>query len=363
MARSRHRGVFAGASRRHLRRFRRGRLKREGCRAGVPIICIGNPTLGGAGKTPTALAVARMLKAAGERPVFLSRGYGGRQRGPLLVAPDRDRAADVGDEPLLLARVAPTVVAHDRVEGAKAAQAAGASIIVMDDGFQNPSLAKDFSVLVIDGRRGLGNSRVFPAGPLRAPLDAQLARADAVVLVGAVGEGAAVAGAAAEARKLPLFRAWLEPDREAIATLAGGRVLAFAGIGDPERLFATLREAGIAVAATRNFADHHRYTPADARDLCRQADAEGLMLVTTEKDQGTAAGRGGNGGAGCTGARVLPVGLVLVARKRPWKNFWLTGSPAVRAGAPWASRPDPGSGAAAQPRAINTPPADRRSST
>jgi tetraacyldisaccharide 4'-kinase len=225
-----------------------------------------------------------MLKAAGERPAFLSRGYGGRQRGPLLVAPDRDRAADVGDEPLLLARVAPTVVAHDRVEGAKAAHAAGASVIVMDDGFQNPSLAKDFCVLVIDGRRGLGNRKVFPAGPLRAPFDAQLARADAIILVGAVEEAATVAGAAAAARKLPLLRARLEPDREAIAALAGRPVLAFAGIGDPEKVFATLREAGVVVVATRSFADHHRYTRADARDLRRQADVEGLVLVTTEKD-------------------------------------------------------------------------------
>jgi len=261
------------------------RLRREGYRADVPVICIGNPTLGGAGKTPTALAVAHMLKAAGEQPAFLSRGYGGCQPGPLVVTPDRDLATDVGDEPLLLARVAPTVVAHDRVAGVKAAQAAGASVIVMDDGFQNPALAKDFSALVIDGRRGLGNGKVFPAGPLRAPLDAQLARADAVILVGTVGEGAAAAGAAADARKLPLFYARLEPDREAVAALAGRRVLAFAGIGDPEKVFATLREAGIAVAATRSFADHHRYTPADARALCRQADAEGLTLVTTEKDQ------------------------------------------------------------------------------
>jgi tetraacyldisaccharide 4'-kinase len=284
------------------------RLSRKGYRAGVPVICIGNPTLGGAGKTPTALAVAHMLKAAGERPVFLSRGYGGRRRGPLVVAPDQDRAADVGDEPLLLGRAAPTVVAHDRVAGAKAAHAAGATVIVMDDGFQNPSLAKDFSVLVIDGRRGLGNSKVFPAGPLRAPLDAQLARADAVVLVGAVGEDAA--RAAAEARKLPLFRARLEPDREVIAALTGRRVLAFAGIGDPEKVFATLREAGIAVAAARSFADHHRYTAADAQQLCRQADTDGLILVTTEKDT---ARLQGEAALAELAARVcvLPVGLVL----------------------------------------------------
>jgi tetraacyldisaccharide 4'-kinase len=283
------------------------RLSREGYRADVPVICIGNPTLGGAGKTPTALAVARMLKAAGEQPVFLSRGYGGSRRGPLVVASDQDRAADVGDEPLLLARAAPTVVAHDRVTGAKAAHAAGATVIVMDDGFQNPSLAKDLSVLVIDGRRGLGNSKVFPAGPLRAPLDAQLARADAVVLV---GEDAAVARAAAEARKLPLFRARLEPDREAIAALTGRRVLAFAGIGDPEKVFATLREAGITVAATRSFADHHRYTQSDARELCRRAEADGLTLVTTEKDK---ARLQGEQALAKLDARVcvLPVGLVL----------------------------------------------------
>jgi tetraacyldisaccharide 4'-kinase len=249
-----------------------------------------------------------MLQAAGERPVFLSRGYGGRQSGPLLVAPDRDRAADVGDEPLLLARAAPTVVAHDRVAGAKAAYAAGATVIVMDDGFQNPSLAKDFSVLVIDGRRGLGNSKVFPAGPLRAPLDAQLARADAVILVGAVAEGAA-ARAAAEARKLPVFHARLEPDREVIAALTGRRVLAFAGIGDTEKVFATLREAGIAVAATRSFADHHRYTPADVRDLCEQAEAEGLTLVTTEKDKARLQGEAALADL-AERVCVLPVGLV-----------------------------------------------------
>jgi tetraacyldisaccharide 4'-kinase len=285
------------------------RLKREGYRAGVPVICVGNPTLGGAGKTPTALAVARMLKAAGERPVFLSRGYGGHQRGPLLVASDRHRAAEVGDEPLLLARLAPTVVAHDRVAGAKAAHAVGASLIVMDDGFQNPSLAKDFSVLVIDGRRGVGNSKVFPAGPLRAPLDAQLARADAVILVGAMGEAASAAGAAVEARRLPLFRARLDPDREAIAALTGRPVLAFAGIGDPGKLFATLREAGIAVVATRSFADHHRYTPADAQDLCRQADAEGLTLVTTEKDTARLQGEEATAELAAR-VRALPVGLM-----------------------------------------------------
>src|SRR6516164_9671279 len=155
----------------------RARFRARGRRAGAAVVCIGNFTVGGAGKTPTALAVARMLAGAGEQPVFLSRGYGGTLAGPVLVDPTRHRAQDVGDEPLLLARTAPTIVARNRVKGA--AIAAGASVIVMDDGFHNPSLVKDFSVLVVDARRGIGNGRVIPAGPLRAPLEAQLARARA----------------------------------------------------------------------------------------------------------------------------------------------------------------------------------------
>jgi len=265
------------------------RLARKGWRAGVPVVCIGNPTMGGAGKTPMALAAAHMLMAEGERPVLLSRGYGGRLRGPLRVDPTGHRAADVGDEPLLLARVAPTIVAGDRVAGAEAAVAAGASVIVMDDGFQNPSLVKDLSVLVVDGRRGVGNARVVPAGPLRAPLANQLARAGAVVVVGRVG-GAAPVIAAARGLQLPIFSARLEPDAAFITALGGARVLAFAGIGDPDKMFATLAQAGVAVAAARSFPDHHRYTPADVRSLCTQADAEGLTLVTTEKDLARLAG-------------------------------------------------------------------------
>jgi tetraacyldisaccharide 4'-kinase len=257
------------------------RLSRPGRNAGAPVVCIGNPTVGGAGKTPTALAVASMLQADGERPVLLSRGYGGQLAGPVIVDPTQHRALDVGDEPLLLARIATTVVARDRGKGAKAAIDAGASVIVMDDGFQNPALAKEFSVLVVDGRRGIGNGRVIPAGPLRAPLGAQLDRAQAVVIVGGAAKDIE---AEANARGLPMFGARLVPDASFVEALGGGRVLAFAGIGDPGKFFATLRDAGIAVAASRGFDDHHRYTAAQAQALCADADRDGLILVTTEKD-------------------------------------------------------------------------------
>jgi tetraacyldisaccharide 4'-kinase len=257
------------------------RMLRPGRRVGVPIVCIGNPTVGGAGKTPLALTVARMLAAAGEQPALLSRGYGGSLSGPVQVDPARHRAADVGDEPLLLARMAPTIVARDRVKGAAMALTADAGVIVMDDGFQNSALMKDFSVLVVDARRGIGNGAIIPAGPLRAPLDVQLARADALVLV---GESDASAILAKIANSIPVFRASLVPDVTCIGALRSSRVLAFAGIGDPEKFFATLRNAGITVAATRSFADHHRYTKREAQDLCAQANHDNLILVTTEKD-------------------------------------------------------------------------------
>jgi tetraacyldisaccharide 4'-kinase len=252
------------------------RLAQSGERTGVPVICIGNPTVGGAGKTPTAIAVARMLISAGERPAFLTRGFGGRLAGPVIVEPSH-AAAEVGDEPLLLARVAPTVVSRDRVAGARHAIAAGATTIVMDDGFQNPWLAKDLSILVIDGTRGIGNGHVIPAGPLRAPLAPQLGRAHAILIV---GDGAG----ALPATNLPTFHARLAPDRAALGALAGRRVLAFAGIGDPQKFFATLAAAGINPQIQRGFADHHRYRADEAAALLAEAERHGLALVTTEKD-------------------------------------------------------------------------------
>ena len=262
----------------------------RGWRAPVPVVCVGNFTLGGAGKTPTAMALARLFLASGERPVFLSRGYGGRLAGPVRVGAHHC-AEEVGDESLLLAGVAPTIVARDRRASAAAAVAAGASVLIMDDGLQNPSLAKDFGLALVDGRRGVGNGRVFPAGPLRAPLAAQLDCVSAVLVVGARGpSGAGATGAAAQAveaarqRGLPIFHGELRPDEAAAAALAGKPVLAFAGIADPDKFFATLESCGIPAAVRARYPDHHRYTVAEAGALLGRAKSERLILVTTEKD-------------------------------------------------------------------------------
>jgi tetraacyldisaccharide 4'-kinase len=259
-------------------------MGRPGRRGPVPVICIGNLTHGGAGKTPTAIAVAQMLQRAGHHPFFLTRGYGGRVAGPARVDTAAHIAADVGDEPLLLARVAPTIVARDRPAGAEAAAAAGASVVVMDDGFQNPSLVKDLAIVVLDGRRGIGNGRVVPAGPLRAPLDAQLARAGALLIVGPESEAAHAPAKSCAARGLPLLRARLEPDAAAVARLRARSHLAFAGIADPQKFFATLAEAGIDAPVTVGFPDHHAYSAAEAATLCARAEKLGLSLLTTEKD-------------------------------------------------------------------------------
>jgi tetraacyldisaccharide 4'-kinase len=289
-------------------------MRARGRHAGLPVICLGNLTIGGAGKTPAALAVAQFLHAAHERPFFLSRGYGGRLAGPVRVNPALHRAADVGDEPILLARLAPTVVARDRVAGATFARSAGASVIVMDDGFQNPSLAKDLSLILVDGRRGIGNGRVVPAGPLRAPLERQLDRAQALIVVGAP-DGAARVIERAEERKIPLFHGKLEPDRAVVNAIGRRKVLAFAGIADPEKFFATLAAAGIEVANRAGFPDHHRFSAAEALDLVTQARANNLMLLTTEKDLARLTGQPELQRL-ATHASALPVRLVIEEQDR-----------------------------------------------
>lgn len=281
------------------------RMDRAGTRAGVPVLCVGNFTLGGAGKTPTAMMLVEMLRAAGETPFCLTRGYGGSNTRPRLVDTDSDAASVVGDEALLLARVAPTVVARNRVLGAGLAKAKGAKIIVMDDGLQNASLAKDLSIAVIDGRRGIGNGFVFPAGPLRAPLAAQFKRCDALLMI---GDDVRARDVIAQAGALPVFHGRLVPQPIAVTALRGRKVLAFAGIGDTDKFFATIEEAGIAVGARRTFADHHRYSAEEAAELVMAAEHDGLTLLTTEKDHARMAGDPALAALAAQ-AQVLPVKL------------------------------------------------------
>jgi tetraacyldisaccharide 4'-kinase len=259
------------------------RLQQAGFAAGVPVFCVGNYHAGGAGKTPVVLALGQLLHELGETPVVLSRGYGGRLQGPVKVDPARHVAADVGDEPLMLALTLPVVVARDRIDGVALARSAGASVILMDDGFQNPAIAKDCSLIVIDGDRGIGNGGVFPAGPLRAPLRQQLIRTDGLIVVGD-GSAADAVAAAVAAQGRPVLRAHLTPDPASVVRLAGRRVLAFAGIGDPARFFRTLRGSGIEVSTQRVFPDHHPFSRSEIDTLLAEARRDGLTMVTTEKD-------------------------------------------------------------------------------
>ncbi|MFQ5784751.1 MAG: tetraacyldisaccharide 4'-kinase [Alphaproteobacteria bacterium] len=264
---------LAGRSRRQLVRPRR---------ASVPVICVGNLVAGGAGKTPTALAVAERLAPQGCEVHFLTRGYGGGVRGPHRVDPARDDVRSVGDEALLLAAAAPTWVSPDRIAGARAATAAGAGALVMDDGFQNPGLVKDLALVVVDAGYGFGNRRVLPAGPLRETVARGLDRADAVALVGE-DDGAADLEAEIAARGMTILRGRLEP-AAAGQRLVGRRVVAFAGIARPDRLFTMLDAIGCRLVARHAFADHHRYTPDEIMRLVEQASAADAVPVTTAKD-------------------------------------------------------------------------------
>ena len=267
------------------------RMQSDGFDAGIPVICVGNYHTGGAGKTPTVLALTKLLRELGETPVVLSRGYGGKWRGPVKVDSVRHIAANVGDEPLMLAQTVAVVIARDRVGGVALARSQGATVILMDDGFQNPAITKDASIIVIDGDRGLGNGGVFPAGPLRAPLPPQLARTDALIVIGG-GTAAGAVAAAMAAQAKPVFPAHLKPAAESLALLAGKRVLAFAGIGDPGRFFRGLRSAGVDVVTERAFADHHPFSAQEIDGLIAEASRGGLTLVTTEKDLARLRGEG-----------------------------------------------------------------------
>ncbi|MFW7267597.1 tetraacyldisaccharide 4'-kinase [Gluconacetobacter sp. Hr-1-5] len=255
------------------------RLCRPGWHAPVPVLCCGNLTAGGAGKTTLVLDLAARLIARGRRVHILTRGYGRRRADLLRVDPTRHTAADVGDEALLLASLAPTHVSADRAAGARAALATGADCLLMDDGFQNPGLFQDMKLLVIDGASGFGNGHVIPAGPLREPVATGAARADAALLIGDDRTGAVTQ----LPTHLPILRANLAM-QDAASLLAGRPAIAFAGIGRPEKFFDGLRAQGIAPAACMPFADHHPYTPRDLRRLHALATTHNAVLLTTPKD-------------------------------------------------------------------------------
>lgn len=251
-------------------------------KSSVPVICIGNLVTGGAGKTPVAINLARRLIAGGRNVHFLTRGYGGSLAGPVRVDPNIHTAVDVGDEALLLARVAPAWVARDRAQGVVAAEDDSPDVIIMDDGFQNPSVAKDLSLLVIDGAFGFGNGYVFPAGPLRESVGSALARADAVILI--CGDDAGINNIlTARGNTLPILRAQSNPGPEA-EDIKEKPVVAFAGIANPEKFFRALRESGCEVKSTHAFDDHHPFTRIDLGYLRADAESLNARLVTTEKD-------------------------------------------------------------------------------
>ncbi|QND52013.1 tetraacyldisaccharide 4'-kinase [Phyllobacterium sp. 628] len=247
----------------------------------LPVLCIGNFTVGGAGKTPTSIAFAQAVAALGLKPGIVSRGYGGAFSGLHRVDPDLDSARHVGDEPMLLARHAVVVVSADRFAGAKALQAEGCDFIIMDDGFQSARLYFDYALMVVDAGRGIGNGHVIPGGPLRAPLTDQLVRTDALLKIGSASGADQVVRNAARAAK-PVYEALLIPT--SVKDIEGKSLLAFAGIGDPSKFFKTLQESGGIIGHTRSFPDHHPYTDDEIADLVRSADAEGLTLTTTAKD-------------------------------------------------------------------------------
>ncbi|HAU28527.1 MAG TPA: tetraacyldisaccharide 4'-kinase [Rhodospirillaceae bacterium] len=255
------------------------RLRRHPVVSPIPVVCVGNATAGGSGKTPAAMALEALLSEMGAQAHFVSRGYKGHAAGSLRVDPVVHDARMVGDEPLLLSAQAPTWVGKSRVRSVLAAALAGARCVVMDDGLQNPFVAKSLSFCVLDGAVGIGNGLCLPAGPLREPLAAALARCHAVILIGEDETGVL----AQVPQGMPVVRARLVPGPE-VSELRQGQWLAFCGLGRPEKFFGFLRTQGVALAAVAPFADHHAYSGKEMAALHAEAVRLGAGLLTTAKD-------------------------------------------------------------------------------
>jgi tetraacyldisaccharide 4'-kinase len=280
----------------------------------VPVICVGNFTVGGAGKTPTALTLARAAREKGLKAGFLSRGYGGLLDVTTVVDPSHHLATAVGDEPLLLAREALTVISRRRVEGAERLVKEGVDLIIMDDGFQSARLTIDYALVVIDTMRGIGNGHIVPGGPVRAPIGRQLSYASALLKVGSGNAADRIVRMAARAGK-PFFASSLKVIGQ--NDLAGRKVLAFAGIADPEKFFRTVGSLGAEIAVRRSFGDHAHLSDDEISDMLDLADRDGLEIVTTSKDMVRLNGQHGKAAKLAARARVIDVEMVFADHRAP----------------------------------------------